>query len=121
MTGDAREPGVQPYTWTGLALGVVALVALSIAIYVALVLIVFIAEIPIEGWHVMSDRAAWCYQIVRGAAGYLDSPSPVDWCTNPSNATHCLRLSARQHAVAGDFVDRGRLCPGTPSRRDPLA
>lgn len=65
MTGDAHEPEVQPYTWIGLALGGVALVALSIAIYIALVLLAFIAEIPIEGWHVISDRVAWCYQVIQ--------------------------------------------------------
>ena len=71
-TGDTLEACVKTYSWIGLALGLVALFGLTVVIFLGLVLLVFIAEIPIEGWHVMSDRVAWCYGIVmEGSADIL--------------------------------------------------
>lgn len=72
ITREPLETLVKPYSWIGLALGLLALFGLTVVIFLGLVLLVFIAEIPVEGWHVMSDRVAWCYGIVmEGSADIL--------------------------------------------------
>jgi len=65
MIEAARDSRVSPRTWMGIFLDIVTLFALSAVIYIALVLIAFLAEIPIEGWSVMGDRVAWCYEVIQ--------------------------------------------------------
>lgn len=64
----------RPYTWFGLALGVITLLALIFTSFIVLVALAFVAEIPIEGWSVMSGRVAWCYRIIQSGDADLFLP-----------------------------------------------
>ena len=73
-TAGGSPAAARPYTWFGLALGVITLLALSFASFVVLVALAFVAEIPIEGWSVMSGRVAWCYRIIQSGDADLVLP-----------------------------------------------
>lgn len=73
-TSGGSLAAARPGTWFGLALGVITLLALSFASFLALVTLAFVAEIPIEGWSVMSGRVAWCYRIIQSGDADLLLP-----------------------------------------------
>jgi uncharacterized protein len=73
-TGSGSPTAARPRTWCGLALSVITLLALSFASFLILVALAFVAEIPIEGWSVMSGRVAWCYRIIQSGGADLLLP-----------------------------------------------
>lgn len=72
----APRTGARPYGWIGLVLSIVALVILAILVWVVGVLLLFAAEIPIEGWQRVSARLTEAYRIEKGAdfAAYMQLP-----------------------------------------------
>jgi membrane protease YdiL (CAAX protease family) len=72
----APQTGARPYGWIGLVVSIVALVILSILVWVAGVLLLFAAEIPIEGWQRVSARLTEVYRIEKGAdvGAYMQLP-----------------------------------------------
>jgi membrane protease YdiL (CAAX protease family) len=67
----------RPYGWIGLFLSIAVLVLLAILIWIAGLLLIFVGELPIEGWPLLSARIAEIYRDARGAdnlTAYIQLP-----------------------------------------------
>lgn len=60
VTSDARA---RPYGWIGLFVSLIAIVIVSILVWIAVVLAAFAVQIPFQGWTQISTRVTEAYQI----------------------------------------------------------